>query len=350
MPAPRPKAPPPPKPPPLSLPAVLSGSKNPFIGSIREELRRYNLLYPMAATLRHSNPDYVVEPKMVALLDAMSLKALHYLLHKPPAARKPSGQAKWNAVAAFKDTLAAHADYFGIRFMKSDLRDPQGMNYWLERVNTGFTGEQPYQEFLAWARTTEKKTFMETHRELSDLEYFDEAGRQQYAVHFEGRTALDASDDPLDTRSGRGSYSDLKGTYIYVCSARTRMIYSAPSAAGELHHSSFLSGEPVIVGGDWMVEQGKVIYINVSSGHYRPTAGGMEVFARLYQSHLDLDTFVQPLHQGPIFLLRDFLALGLDAPVRPNALEPLLRRFSRYPVEKLMRNYFISKGVDPSLL
>src|SRR4029078_13334794 len=109
------------------------------------------------------------------------------------------------------------------------------------------------------------------------------------------------------------------------------MLSWPPPAAGELHHSSFLSGEPVIVGGDWMVEQGKVIYINVSSGHYRPTAGGMEVFARLYQSHLHLDTFIQPLHQGPIFLLRDFLSFGLDAPVPAAARERFLPPSDRYP-------------------
>ncbi|MFL5259043.1 MAG: hypothetical protein ACJ8AS_04765 [Hyphomicrobiales bacterium] len=336
------------KPAPLCLAPIFDASKNPIVASIRQMTRRYNILYPITATFRQNDPKYIIEDKMVALLDAMTIQTLQYLLHKPPAARKRTGRAKWDAMVAFKKALVAHADYFGIRFMKADTRDPEGMNYWLERVDTGLTGGQNYVQFLKWRKSREKKSFREAVGPVwSELQYFDETQRQQYVVHFEGHSALDASDEPLDTRSGSGAYSEIPGTFIYVCSARSRTIYSAPSIGGELHHSSFLSGEPVIAAGDWMVDNGKIIYFNASSGHYRPLPGGLELFARTFEHHFYPDTLIQPEHQGPIFLLRDFLLRGLAAPVRKNVLLQFQSRLGSYPIDKVMSKYMASQGDQP---
>jgi len=251
-------------------------------------------------------------------------------------------------MVGFKKALVTHADYFGIRFMKADTRDPEGMNYWLERIDTGLTGGQSYAMFLKWRKSREKKSFREAVGPVgSELQYLGETQRQQYAVHFEGYVALDASDDPLDTRSGSGTYSEIPGTFIYVCSARSRAIYSAQSVGGELHHSSFLAGEPVIAAGDWMVDNGRVIYFNASSGHYRPMPGGLELFARTFEHHFYPDTVIQPEHQGPIFLLRDFLLRGLAAPVRKDVLLRFESRLGSYPISKVMRKYAMSQGFNP---
>jgi hypothetical protein len=335
------------RPMPLWLTPELETSKNALIKSLSDPIRRYNLLFPTAANIRAANTSYVIEPKMVALLDAMSITILGYLLHKPPAARKESGRVKWNAAVAFKDLLAAHADFFGIRFMKSDMRDAAGMNYWLERANTAFTGHDGFEIFLKWARSTAKKSFAEAFGAAdSDLAYFDEAARAQYRVRLSGQVAYTADDDLLDTGSGQGAYSEIPNTFIYVCSARDRNIYSGPCAPGALHHSSFLSGEPIIAGGDWMVDNGKVIYINAASGHYRPTAGGMALFARLFQGRLSPDTLIQPEHEGAIYLLRDFLIKGLASPLPVDALEEFADRLGpKCPVEKVMRKYALSKGM-----
>jgi hypothetical protein len=286
---------------------------------------------------------------MVTLLDAMSVTVLAYLLHKPPAARKASGQAKWNAAAAFKDSLTAHADFFGIRFMKSDMRDPEGMNYWLERANTNFSGGDGFKIFLRWAQSTAKKSFAEVFgTAVGELTYFDELARASHRVELTGHLVHTADDTLLDTSSGHGSYSEIPNTFIYVCSARDRQIYSAASVPGEIHHSSFLSGEPIIAGGDWMVKDGKVIYINAASGHYRPTAGGMALFARLLQGRVGPDTLIQPEHQGAIYTLRDFLTKGLAAPLAGRPLEEFADLLgSGCSIEKVMRKYAISKGLDP---
>lgn len=50
------------------------------------------------------------------------------------------------------------------------------------------------------------------------------------------------------------------------------LLYSAnqPAKGGTFHHSSFLSGKPVLCAGELEIRNGKLLYIDNGSGHYRP--------------------------------------------------------------------------------
>ena len=46
---------------------------------------------------------------------------------------------------------------------------------------------------------------------------------------------------------------------------------NAPALGGTFHHSSFLSGKPVLCAGEIEIRNGRVRYVDNGSGHYRPT-------------------------------------------------------------------------------
>ncbi|MBI1356615.1 MAG: hypothetical protein GC160_19930 [Acidobacteria bacterium] len=52
-------------------------------------------------------------------------------------------------------------------------------------------------------------------------------------------------------------------------------IYVADGLAGRVHHSSFMSGKPVLCAGEIRLEAGKIRYISNESGHYRPTTANL---------------------------------------------------------------------------
>lgn len=110
------------------------------------------------------------------------------------------------------------------------------------------------------------------------VEYLDAKKREKYLVQFKtpslGRTKLlDQADNPLT------------GTLIYVIDAERNM-FAAPKQKGSFHHSSFLSGEPVICAGRIALNnKGEILWISNESGHYTPTQDqfedGLKVFTAL---------------------------------------------------------------------
>jgi hypothetical protein len=304
---------------PLNVSKIPASMKNERIKFIHRDAARYNVHFQMAKVQRRLNPNGAVEARIVDLLDSIFKNAIAYMLLKPPASRGDKGQQRTQAIIRLIDEIELHAQFHGIKFLVSSFEENQ-VNYWLEREDRKFYGDEAYKDFLKWVETTEKTNFKDTYAGVSSkLVYLTESGRQKYEVHFDGQLIKDSHDKSITT-SGRSSFSNLEAD-IYVCSARTRTIYSAPSDAGTLHHSSFMSGEPVIVAGDWVIENGRLVYMNTASGHYRPTIGNMRTFLSLYGGFLNPQAWVQPLFKGPVFKLRDYWLFGEAAKPDPKGAE-----------------------------
>src|SRR5438067_2270616 len=236
----------------LTINPALASSKNQTLQKIITLANEYNRWFAHPAAMRQQNQNYLVEPKLIEYLDKISVLIITYLLHKPPGARKESGKEKWNQVLDLKDQITAHADFFGIRFMKGDfISTKDGFNYWLERASTENVGQHVYNDYLNWLKSKGKAAYQYVGMSSHEVDYFDEQQRLKYEVHHDGqRFCWAASGTPVSTLDARASYSDLNNVFIYVCSAKTKKIYSAPAQDSVLHHSSFLQGEPVMAAGD----------------------------------------------------------------------------------------------------
>jgi hypothetical protein len=138
--------------------------------------------------------------------------------------------------------------------------------------------------------------------------------------------------------SARAPYSGFKNVYIYVCSAKTQNIYSMKGSEGEIHHSSFLRGEPVIAAGDWLVEDGVVTYVNGASGHYRPGPENLRLFATIHSKCWHHKTLIQPEYMGSIYRMQQFLRDGAKAkPLGPDQLRSCADTLGTTP-EDMMRH------------
>ncbi|PZN97266.1 MAG: hypothetical protein DCF30_16535 [Hyphomicrobiales bacterium] len=291
-------------------------TKNPVLIALNDTIRRYNLVFPTLANQQQREKNFLIDAKAVGYLDSIFLHCIAYIVMRPMSSRSARGEGRVHAVAQTTLAVKKHAKFFNIRFLRGDLDASKegSMNYWLERYDQKLIGEDIFYEFLSWAETsTEKQSFREYQADaVSDLQYFTELNREKYEVHFNGQMILDIDGNPLNT-DGEGSFSGLGDSFIYVCSARTRKIYTAASERGVVHHSSFLRGEPIIAGGDWIVYNGRLKFLNAASGHYRPTTGNMQLFLQMFRGQLDGNAFIQPTYQGPVYKIRDYVRLGDSA-------------------------------------
>ena len=73
----------------------------------------------------------------------------------------------------------------------------------------------------------------------------------------------------FDTTALKTHFSG-KGWAIYVVSPSGNW-YAGSHIVGEFHHSSFLSGKPVLSAGEMKVENGELKVITAKSGHYKPS-------------------------------------------------------------------------------
>jgi hypothetical protein len=73
----------------------------------------------------------------------------------------------------------------------------------------------------------------------------------------------------FDTKDNRTHFSG-KGWAIYVVSPEGTW-YAGSHIIGKFHHSSFLSGRPILSAGELQVENGVLTKITAKSGHYKPS-------------------------------------------------------------------------------
>jgi hypothetical protein len=74
---------------------------------------------------------------------------------------------------------------------------------------------------------------------------------------------------PFDTRDTQTFFSG-RGWAIYVVSA-SGLWFAGSHLVGQLQHSSFVGGRPVMSAGEIQVHNGEPLIISAKSGHYKPT-------------------------------------------------------------------------------
>jgi hypothetical protein len=73
--------------------------------------------------------------------------------------------------------------------------------------------------------------------------------------------------------------------------------YTDPQRIMELHHSSFLSGDPVAAAGELEIAHGRVLAHSRESGHYKPTKEHHEQFINeMHKKGIDLSN----AHEDPM--------------------------------------------------
>ena len=102
--------------------------------------------------------------------------------------------------------------------------------------------------------------------------YLNEGQRKSFKAKVQGGLVM-FQGEPLDTEAMSTVFSG-KGWGIWVmsppCGKKTRhKFYTNAHVRGEFHHSSFLSGDAIIAGGEWKVKAGKIQYITGKTGHYK---------------------------------------------------------------------------------
>jgi hypothetical protein len=345
---------------PLQVPASLVQSDNETLAKLRKLVTRYNVIYPLQRDQKLRNPSYIPDTAIIDTLDAIATHAMIYLLHKPPGARKASGVVKWESCRDFLAEVFRHGQFFGIKFLLGDFHK-DGANYWLERLDPETASREDFDRLLDWMKETAKKKFVgsggpgrkeavqlpqkggyqvsDDGRDRRMLQYLTDAQRMDHQIIWSGGKLCLPSGDVFSTMdSARAPYSGFKNVYIYVCSAKTQKIYSMKGSEGEIHHSSFLQGEPVIAAGDWLVENGKVTYVNAASGHYRPGLENLRLFATIHSKCWHHKTLIQPEYMGSIYRMQEFLRDGGKAkPLGPDQLRACADTLGTSP-EDMMRH------------
>lgn len=124
--------------------------------------------------------------------------------------------------------------------------------------------------FEDWVSEQKGPTWLSDHEVIRDgksvdcrMPYFDDPA--PYEAQFR--------DGALSTAKTKGK--SPAGTYKYVVSPQGKLCMGTKANAG-LHHSSFLSGGAVVAAGVLKLdEQGRIVSLNNSSGHYGPPAAAL---------------------------------------------------------------------------
>jgi len=142
--------------------------------------------------------------------------------------------------------------------------------------------------------------------ERSSVTYFTAKERAEWEVEFvqdeEGNVLCVWKNDSSDGDHEAGDLVDTPGRkyplccysaglptkYIYVVDADNRL-YTHPKKTGFFHHSSFLSGGIVHAAGGLVIEDGELLVVNGSSGHYKPSTRMLESLFGFYEEEYGLD-------------------------------------------------------------
>jgi hypothetical protein len=101
------------------------------------------------------------------------------------------------------------------------------------------------------------------------------------------------------------------------------------------HHSSFLSGQPVMAAGLICIRQGVIRIITPESGHYKPSMQNMRRFVDKYREQLRSCVIMpDPANYGDFYTVSDFLAGNMQAGRRVSqaTLDRLLTSAASVPI------------------
>lgn len=285
---------------PLALRNLLSGgihtSDNWTLHTLFADCRAYNNLGANTTATER-----------IAKLNRIAHIAGIYVTSKPPQA-KAKNQQRWLGIHELLESVGTEIASCGARMLTgpTDYRTIKGSgptrSYWLEYLDPmhrpGFVLSPKYQAWVRDPLAIKLKlsfwNYVGTARFGGDpkanVAYLAESrGAEQYKVQFDQQGGLyDVINlgtgwtpcDPFHTKVHETAFSG-DGWAIFVVSPE-REIYSASHIVGKLHHSSFLSGKPVLAAGELVVDHGVIKVITAKSGHYMPTAEDLQRFVQAF--------------------------------------------------------------------
>ncbi len=257
-----------------------------------QELER--LAAEQKAQLKHRQQAAVVAQNLQKQQQAALLAQQQQQLQAAQRAR-----AQWAAALAKVNRLLGPEGYRDVRAKLLDpsawpeFFDPQhrpaivlgdAVKIW-QQAKT----ERPFEVWL-------EKNFMPHHGSDPDfaqrVAYLSAEEREEYRVEIAGGIFRWVEGGELLHTGSMTTHVSGKGHAIWVCSA-DRRFYSADHVVGSFHHSSFLSGLPVMGAGEWAIDQGRLVMISSRTGHYK--AGFHELFRvmlRLSADGVDMSSVV----------------------------------------------------------
>jgi hypothetical protein len=117
---------------------------------------------------------------------------------------------------------------------------------------------------------------------LTGVAYLDQATRPNYLVTFKAGLA-NYRGNLLDSTGMRTVFSG-NGFGIWVMDSGGRM-YAGNHVLGQLHHSSFLSGEKIRAGGELKAKNGTIEFLSGKSGHYQPPIANLVFAVKALEYH-----------------------------------------------------------------
>lgn len=131
-----------------------------------------------------------------------------------------------------------------------------------------FTGNDSRDAFILRAWLKQMAASGRLLPELDPLEYADASERKKYELTFTTTTCMQGA-TPFSTVKGGVPSENGAGPFVIALDG-TWYAKSGKFFDKKFHHSSFLSGAPVMLAGTMRVNDGKLIYISNNSGHYAP--------------------------------------------------------------------------------
>ena len=202
-----------------------------------------------------------------------------------------------------------------------DKANSANFSQWLQQQNT-----EDSKAVLALVESWKKVPPDKLEDMPNMVNYLDMEMRQKYVIE-PGMDGLLYCREPVpalfkfnqalfDTANSKAAFGDRPKKAIWVQGPSGRFYSSNESKVGKFHHSSFLAGREVKAAGDWQVDQGKLVTISATSGHYRPP------LEALWGALVDLNaTSRQILGFGAVVEVKDKASGNLVKPPAKEFLE-----------------------------
>ncbi len=187
--------------------------------------------------------------------------------------------------------------------------------FWQEAYNAGQYAKVDEKWLEVWKKSKTTLSFVKwctlVGIENKSVAYFNEEDRRTLQINFSNGKLICTSGTPLHTMKQRGSHLTSRVVDCVMALDETLYCYGTANQIekeGALHHSGFLSGQPVLFAGELAANNGKLTRITLQSGHYQPD-----------QAHLN--NFLAVLYQNDINLSGVILIDGKGLTLSENALE-----------------------------
>jgi hypothetical protein len=119
-------------------------------------------------------------------------------------------------------------------------------------------------------------------RGAGQVTYLSATERQKVALDIRDGVIFDASGQRFDTATS-SAIEGGRGRAIFVMDMQGNLYASNFQRMGEFHHSSFVAGGPVLAAGELVVDNGRLILVSDSSGHYQPAHEHMDQLMRVLE-------------------------------------------------------------------